>query len=104
MTIRDEVEREAEQYATRFQPAHGDDRPFVLKGAETFRAGVVRGYVDALTKREPTDAEVEAAAKALFSEVFRSVPDVTWESVSEDVRDNYRVKARAALRAARGQA
>lgn len=65
MSIRDEVEREAEQYATRFQPAHGDDRPFMLKGAETFRAGVVRGYVDALTKREPTDAEVEAGKAVL---------------------------------------
>lgn len=52
-------------------------------------------------RREPTEEEVEAAAKVLFSEVFQSVPDVTWENSSEGVRDNYRVKARATVRAAR---
>ena len=95
MSIRDEAIREAELRWPSY-PIIG------FSGAGDRQAAFVSG-AEWQASREATDAEVEAAAKALFSEIFRPVPDVTWGSVSEDVRDNYRVKVRVTLRAARGQ-
>ena len=60
----------------------------------TLGYGVLNGFRDAST---PTDAEVEAAAKALVA----CVHSTAWDSLSEDIRNLNRGDARAALHAAR---
>lgn len=80
------------------------ERERMTLGAADIRAGVLltseqlalRAIARALTRPAPTEAEVEAAANAIFD--FAADPRAPgWEDVSHDTRDYYRCMARAAL-------
>lgn len=74
-----------------------DQREASEEGAEWAR--------DYLARQEATDAEVEAAAKALYAEDINAStsPDAwpAWESDDNAARSLYRENARAALTAAK---
>lgn len=53
--------------------------------------------------REPSDAEVEAAARKVFETDAPSHEPEEWFTVSPQLRNDYRATARAALLAARGE-
>ena len=58
------------------------------------------GYVVGRTA-EPTEAEIEAAARVFFGNLHYPSASLDWNNASDYVKDNWRLRARIALTAAR---
>ena len=58
------------------------------------------GYVAGRTA-EPTEAEIEAAARVFFGNLHYPSASLDWDKASDYVKDNWRLKTRLALTAAR---
>ena len=58
------------------------------------------GYIAGRTA-EPTKAEIEAAARVFFVNLHYPSASLDWDKAADHVRDNWRIKARLALTAAR---
>ena len=50
---------------------------------------------------EPTEAEIEAAARVFFGNLHYPSASLDWDKASDQVKDNWRLKTRLALTAAR---
>ena len=50
---------------------------------------------------EPTEAEIEAAAKVFFANLHYPNASLDWDKAADSVKDNWRLKTRLALIAAR---
>ena len=50
---------------------------------------------------EPTEAEIEAAARVFFGNLHYPSASLDWDKASDHVKDNWRLKTRIALSAAR---
>lgn len=50
---------------------------------------------------EPTEAEIEAAARVFFGNLHYPSASLDWDKASDQVKDNWRRKTRLALTAAR---
>jgi hypothetical protein len=58
------------------------------------------GYVAGRTA-EPTEAEIEAAARVFFGNLHHPSASLDWDKAADHVKDNWRIKTRLALEAAR---
>ena len=58
------------------------------------------GYIAGRTAN-PTEAEIEAAARAFFGNLHYPSASLDWDKAADQVKDNWRLKARLALTAAR---
>ena len=58
------------------------------------------GYIAGRTA-EPTEAEIEAAARVFFENLHYPSASLDWNNASDHVKDNWRLKTRLALTAAR---
>ena len=93
MSIKDE----ARTYIDKKHPWWHDVGVGIVQGSH-YRGGFIKGAVWA-SQREPSDAEVEAAAKALAGR-FGEPPYLPWSEWGELSQDEFRDDARAALMAA----
>ena len=59
-----------------------------------------QGYVAGRTA-EPTEAEIEAAARVFFRNLHYPSASLDWDKAADHVKDNWRLKTRLALTAAR---
>jgi hypothetical protein len=59
-----------------------------------------QGYVAGRTA-EPTEAEIEAAARGFFENLHHPSASLDWDKAADHVKDNWRLKTRLALEAAR---
>ena len=59
-----------------------------------------QGYIAGRTA-EPTEAEIEAAARVFFGNLHYPSASLDWDKAADQVKDNWRLKARLALTAAR---
>jgi hypothetical protein len=59
-----------------------------------------QGYVAGRTA-EPTEAEIEAAARVFFGNLHYPSASLDWDKAADSVKDNWRRKTRLALTAAR---
>lgn len=50
---------------------------------------------------EPTEAEIEAAARVFFGNLHYPSASLDWDKAADSVKDNWRIKTRLALTAAR---
>lgn len=57
-------------------------------------------YIDGRTA-EPTEAEIEAAARVFFGNLHYPSASLDWDKAADSVKDNWRLKTRLALTAAR---
>lgn len=95
---------EAEKYfPTRYCPhmePNGDYR-----GRECYLDGVKSSDIQEAYEQgrtaEPTEAEIEAAARAFFGNLHYPSASLDWDKAADQVKDNWRLKARLALTAAR---
>ena len=98
----------AEQESTRKYyllegPEHGEGlREKLLAVALENRHVIAQreAYVAGRTS-EPTEAEIEAAARAFFGNLHYPSASLDWDKAADQVKDNWRLKARLALTAAR---
>ena len=74
----------------------------VMQGQDDFAAYTAAEFVALFEPAEPTDAEVEAGARALADNVAAALGDwaTAWDGMSESERDEARDSVRAALTAA----
>ena len=95
---------EAEKYfPTQYWPhmePNGDYR-----GKECYLDGVKSSDIQEAYEHgrtaEPTEAEIEAAARVSFVNLHYPSASIDWDKASDHVKDNWRIKARLALTAAR---
>ena len=95
---------EAEKYfPTQYWPhmePNGDYR-----GKECYLDGVKSSDIQEAYEQgrtaEPTEAEVEAAARVFFGNLHHPSASLDWDKAADHVKDNWRTKARLALTAAR---
>ena len=59
-----------------------------------------QGYIAGRTA-EPTEAEIEEAARVFFGNLHYPSASLDWDKASDHVRDNWMIKTRLALTAAR---
>ena len=58
------------------------------------------GYITVRTA-EPTEAEIEAAARVFFGNLHYPSASLDWDNAADHVKDNWRLKTRLALDSAR---
>ncbi|GAA6124201.1 hypothetical protein BPY_23090 [Bifidobacterium psychraerophilum] len=58
------------------------------------------GYITVRTA-EPTEGEIESAARVFFGNLHYPSASLDWDKASDHVKDNWRLKTRLALTAAR---
>lgn len=82
-------------------PTDGDDPMYkYVEAIAGCPAAKRQGYVHGRTA-EPTEAEVEAAARVFFGNLHYPSASLDWDKAAEQVKDNWRLKTRLALTAAR---
>ena len=84
-------------------PAPTDADDPMYKYVETIAgcpAAKRQGYVAGRTA-EPTEAEIEAAARVFFGNLHYPSASLDWDKAADQVKDNWRLKTRLALEAAR---
>ena len=59
-----------------------------------------QGYIAGRTA-EPTEAEIEAAARVFFGNLHYPSASLDWDKAADQVKDNWRLKTRLALTATR---
>jgi formylglycine-generating enzyme required for sulfatase activity len=66
-----------------------------------FAAAAFAAGAEWQSQREPTEAEIEAAARVFFGNLHYPSASLDWDNAADSVKDNWRLKTRLALTATR---
>jgi hypothetical protein len=98
------AEQEATQYfPTQYWPNHEPRKGYL--GKECYLEGIKSSDIQEAYEQgrtaEPTEAEIEAAARVFFGNLHYPSASLDWDKAADSVKDNWRLKTRLALTAAR---
>ena len=97
----DEAEQWAQsRYSGSVHTERHDGRPVTVPNFPQKTNLRREGYVHGRTA-EPTEAEIEAAARVFFGNLHYPSASLDWDKASDQVKDNWRLKTRLALTTAR---
>jgi hypothetical protein len=98
------AEQESKRYfPTQYWPNHEPRKGY--QGKECYLEGIASSDIQEAYEQgrtaEPTEAEIEAAARVFFGNLHYPSASLDWDKASDQVKDNWRLKTRLALTAAR---